>query len=191
MRRIFFLFLFLLLTVLTVNSFCFSIPSTTTGTISMVVKSLGAGDEYGPSQSDNYFTIGGSVFSYGYRPMPYGGYNQVVIEDSNSVQSAFYFTTDPDDIQDMLTFVFDGADIHVFVNGDEIPKVYGSLSSPVLSGEVVLSNSVVANTFNYTPEILSSSQVSDRLNTYKRFGNYGNTIIDKFFNQVFSLMSGQ
>lgn len=187
MRRIFILCLLLLLIVLTVNSSCLSIPSTTTGSISVVVKSLGSQ----PATEVQYFTIAGHVFSYSYKPYGEGTtLNNIVINNTWNRNSNAYEIRDSDNIQDMITFVFLGSSIKVYFNGVLTSCVQANLNSVDIGGNVVLSNNVVPGTFAYTSEILSASQALARFNTYKSFGNYGTTIIDRFFNECFKKMRG-
>lgn len=186
MRRIFFLFLFLLLTVLTVNSFSLSIPSTSTGSLSMVIKSL----DIHPDSFNRYFTIDGHVFAYSYDVN--SNSSELVLVNGTTGEASTYgnvIDTTPG-VQDMLTFVLKGTTIDVYFNGVKVGCKLGYLGNVNIGGNVVLTDFVIPGTFAYNRSILSSVQVMESYNTYKNHGNYGATVIERFFNEVFSLMRG-
>lgn len=170
----------------------FNISSTTTGTLSFIVNDV---DIPGVTIVD-YLSVGGVVFAQGnkwisadepgyrllyvFRPGD-GWYNGVSV----------YYVGERDGVQDMLTIAFTGTEIKVYSNGVLSPCLYSEGFTPTLSGEVVASEYVLSSKISFSPVVLSDAAILQSFDTYKRFGNYGDTIIDKFFNQVFSLMSGQ
>lgn len=186
-KRILYIFIALSLFVHT-KAFTQTIESTNTGTISMVINDIDV-----PGQASvNYLSVGGTVFAQGNKwfSLDEPGYRLLYVYRPGSGWYDgvnVYYVGESDGVQDMLSIAFTGESINVYANGVLAPHLYSEPFNPVLSGLIDFDENLVASKVSFTPQVVGADEALSLFNSYKNHGNFGDTIIDKFFNIFFSL----